>query len=235
MPDVFPMTAGCCSTLFPEDLDDRRVDQSRRNKGRGRGSQPTTSHPDGFNWEVLVVHEPVVNARAFLDGKIAVFTGLLEHFRKDAEVATVIAHEMAHVVARHAAEEVTKDLWFTFLEQILGMFAKPDRVNTMSSHHLWHPLNRKLEIEADHIGLLLMASAGYDPWVAPKVYEELDKVNGYAEAAARRGGGGGEGCRSLSLHPCGNERAQLLAQAPVFKEALTLYRNSTPSNGHAYR
>lgn len=135
MPDVFHVTAGCCSTLFPgeasvykstqdafegtkrgahdtvmapsgqkskkleetwspeEDLDDRRVDQSR-NKGRGRGLQPTTSHPDGFNREVLVVHEPVVNARAFLDGEIAVFTGLLEHFRKDAEVATVIAHEV---------------------------------------------------------------------------------------------------------------------------------------------
>lgn len=88
----------------------------------------------------------------------------------------------------------------------------------------------RLEIEADHIGLLLMASAGYDPRVAPKVYEELDKVNGYAEPVAA-----GEGCRNLSLHPCGKERAQLLAQAPVLKEALTLYRNSTPSNGHAYK
>lgn len=186
-------------------------------------SKPTTSHLEGYNFEILVVNEPVVNASAFLGGKIVVFTGLMEHFRKDAEIATIIAHEMAHVVARHDAEKATKTVGLKIIERILRMFAKPDRVDTLSSHYLWLPLCRRLEIEADYIGLLLMASAGYDPRVAPRVYEELDKANGYAA--------GGD----LSPHPSGKKRAQLLAQAPVLEEALTLYRNSIPSNGHAYK
>lgn len=133
-------------------------------------SKPTTSHLEGYNFEILVVNEPVVNASAFLGGKIVVFTGLMEHFRKDAEIATIIAHEMAHVVARHDAEKATKTVGLKIIERILRMFAKPDRVDTLSSHYLWLPLCRRLEIEADYIGLLLMASAGYDPRVAPRVY-----------------------------------------------------------------
>lgn len=70
-----------------------------------------------------------------------------------------------------------------------------------------------MEIEADYIGLLLVASAGYDPRVAPKVYEKLAKVTG--ESALRD---------YLSTHPSGKKRAQLLAQAKVMEEAMTIYR-----------
>jgi predicted Zn-dependent protease len=52
------------------------------------------SHLDGLNWEILVVNEPVVNAFCLPGGKIVVFTGLLEHFRTDAEIATIIGHEV---------------------------------------------------------------------------------------------------------------------------------------------
>ena len=76
-----------------EILDDRWVQQSRE-KGQERGSEPATSHLDGLNWEVLVVNEPVVNAFCLPGGKIVVFTGLLEHFRSDAEIATIIGHEV---------------------------------------------------------------------------------------------------------------------------------------------
>lgn len=76
-----------------EILDDKWVQQSRK-KGEQRGSQPTTSHLDGLNWEVLVVNEPVVNAFCMPGGKIVVFTGLLEHFRSDAEIATILGHEV---------------------------------------------------------------------------------------------------------------------------------------------
>lgn len=75
-------------------LDDRWVDQSRK-EGRERGSKPMTSHLEGLNWEVLVVNEPVVNAFCLPGGKIVVFTGLLEHFRTDAEIATIIGHEVS--------------------------------------------------------------------------------------------------------------------------------------------
>lgn len=70
-------------------LDDKWIQQSRK-----KDTQAASSHLEGINWEVLVVNEPVVNAFCLPAGKIVVFTGLLEHFRSDAEVATVIGHEV---------------------------------------------------------------------------------------------------------------------------------------------
>jgi len=76
-----------------EVLDDKWVQKSRK-KGQEKGSQPNTSHLDGLNWEILVVNDPMVNAFCLPGGKIVVFTGLLEHFRSDAEIATIIGHEV---------------------------------------------------------------------------------------------------------------------------------------------
>lgn len=76
-----------------EILDDKWVQRSRK-KSQESGSQPTTSHLEGLNWEVLVINEPVVNAMCLPGGKIVVFSGLLEHFRSDAEIATIIGHEV---------------------------------------------------------------------------------------------------------------------------------------------
>ena len=77
-----------------------------------------------------------------------------------------------------------------------------------------------MEIEADYIGLLLMASAGYDPRVALKVYEKLGKVSGNSEKR-----------NYLSTHPSGKKRAQLLAQAQVMEEALAIYRERMSGRG----
>lgn len=76
-----------------EILDDKWVQQSRK-VGKVRGLQPATQHLEGLNWEVIAVNEPVVNAFCLPGGKIVVFTGLLNDFRSDAEIATVIAHEV---------------------------------------------------------------------------------------------------------------------------------------------
>ncbi|KAK3447304.1 hypothetical protein EUGRSUZ_A02865 [Eucalyptus grandis] len=217
--DKTPEKLGETWSREEELLDDRWVDQSRK-KGHERGSKPMTSHLEGLNWEVLVVNEPVVNAFCLPGGKIVVFTGLLEHFRTDAEIATIIGHEVAHAVARHSAETITKNLWFAIIQLILYQFVMPDIVNTMSSLFLRLPFSRKMEMEADYIGLLVIASAGYDPRVAPKVFEKLGKVTG--DSALRD---------YLSTHPSGKKRAQLLAQAPVMEEALTLYREAIAGRG----
>lgn len=76
-----------------EILDDKWVQQSRK-KGKEQGKQPATEHLEGLNWEVLVVQQPVVNAFCLPGGKIVVFTGLLEHFRTDPEIATILGHEV---------------------------------------------------------------------------------------------------------------------------------------------
>ncbi|CAI9300162.1 unnamed protein product [Lactuca saligna] len=180
------------------------VDQSRK-KGKEKGGKSANGHLEGLNWEVLVVNDHVVNAFCLPGGKIVVFTGLLEHFRTDEEIATIIGHEVAHAVARHAAEQITKNLWFTIGQLILYQFVMPDLVNTMSNLLLKLPFSRRMEIEADYIGLLLMASAGYDPRVAPKVFEKLGQVSG--DSALRD---------YLSTHPSGKRRSKLLSEEITF-------------------
>lgn len=79
----------------------------------------------------------------------------------------------------------------------------------------------RMELEADHIGLLLIASAGYDPRVAPTVYEKLGKISG-GDSALRD---------YLATHPSGKKRAEMLARAHVMEEALTIYRNAIAGRG----
>lgn len=75
-------------------------------------------------------------------------------------------------------------------------------------------------MEADYIGLLLLASAGYDPRVAPRVYEKLGQITG--DSALRD---------YLSTHPSSKKRAKLLTQAQVMEEALEIYRDSMAGRG----
>lgn len=197
-----------------EVISDIWVDESRK-KGMEKGKKADTLHLEGLKWEVLVVNDHLVNAFCLPGGKIVVFTGLLEHFRTDEEIATIIGHEVAHCVARHAAEQITKNLWFTIAQLILYQFVMPDLVNTMSNLLLKLPFSRRMEIEADYIGLLLMASAGYDPRVAPKVFEKLGQVSG--DSAMQN---------YLSTHPSGKRRSKLLSEANVMQEALSIYREA---------
>ena len=76
-----------------EMLNDRWVQESRKS-GEARGLQPATSHLEGLSWEVVVVRNPDTNAMCLPGGKIIVFTGLLDNFRSDAEIATIIGHEV---------------------------------------------------------------------------------------------------------------------------------------------
>ncbi|XP_072952844.1 mitochondrial metalloendopeptidase OMA1-like [Typha angustifolia] len=203
-----------------EILDDKWVHESRK-EGEAKGSQVATRHLDRLNWEVLVVRDDTVNAFCLPGGKIVVFTGLLDHFRTDAEIATVIGHEVGHCVARHAAEMITKNLWFTILQVLVLQFVyMPDLINAMSNLLLRLPFSRRMEMEADHIGLLLLAAAGYDPRVAPMVYEKLGKITG--DSALNN---------YLSTHPSSKKRAQLLSQGRAMEEALQIYGESLAGRG----
>ncbi|XP_027910853.1 mitochondrial metalloendopeptidase OMA1-like isoform X2 [Vigna unguiculata] len=179
-----------------------------------RWSKASTSHLDGLNWEILIVNEPVVNAFCLPGGKIVVFSGLFEHFQSDAEIATIIGHEVGHAVARHSAEGITKKFSFGILQLILYQLVMPDIVNIVSSIFFHLPFSRRMEIEADYIGMLLIASAGYDPRVAPGVYEKLGNI-----------GGDSTGMDYLSTHPPGIQRAEFLAQPNIMEEALSIYRD----------
>jgi len=203
-----------------EILDDKWVENSRKS-GKERGDKASTQHLKAFNWEILVVDDPIVNAFCLPGGKIMVFTGLLNAFPSDAEIATVISHEVGHAVARHAAEGMTSNLWFAILQIIILQFiGMPDVVHAMSNLLLKLPFSRRMEVEADYIGLLLMASAGYDPRVASSVYEKLGKLSGDSVIK-----------NYLSTHPSGKKRAELLKQAKVMEEALGIYRERISGHG----
>ncbi|CAN6480320.1 unnamed protein product [Victoria cruziana] len=125
-----------------EVLDDSWVQENRK-ISKAQGTQPATQHLEGLNWEVIVVNEPVVNAFCLPGGKIVVFTGLLNHFKSDAEIATVISHEVGHAIARHAAEGITKNLWFAIIQLIVLQFiSMPDLVNAVSNLLLRLPFSR---------------------------------------------------------------------------------------------
>ncbi|GER25300.1 peptidase family M48 family protein [Striga asiatica] len=194
-----------------EVLDDQWVLQSRK-KGHEKGMKSQTAHLEGLKWEVIVVDEPMVNAFCLPGGKIVVFTGLLKHFRADAEVATVIGHEVR--------------VNFSFMYFCMGaahtthtlMIYK--REMEVYGHVEYFICRLRMEMEADYIGLLLIASAGYDPRVAPQVYEKLGRVAG--ESALQD---------YLATHPSGKKRAQVLAQAKVMEEALSIYREVQAGRG----
>ncbi|KAF5773683.1 putative peptidase M48 [Helianthus annuus] len=151
-------------------------------------------HLEGLQWEVLVVEDDAAYACCLPGGKIVVFTGLLEQFTTNEELAAIICHEVAHVVARHVAERFTRNFLVT-PRLIFYMIFRPDS----DSSALDYPFSQMMEIEADSIGLLLMAFAGYNPRVMPKVLEKMDKASANSVFHDY-----------VSKHPMGKIRRELL-------------------------
>ncbi|KAJ0713959.1 putative peptidase M48 [Helianthus annuus] len=151
-------------------------------------------HLEGLQWEVLVVEDDAAYACCLPSGKIVVFTGLLEQFTTNEELAAIICHEVAHVVARHEAERFTRNFLVT-PRLIFYMTFRPD----CDSSALESPFSPMMEIEADSIGLLLMAFAGYNPRVMPKVLEKMDQASANSVFHGY-----------LSKHPMGKIRRELL-------------------------
>eukprot|EP00180_Rhodochaete_pulchella_P001048 Plantae.Rhodophyta-Rhodochaete_pulchella.ctg18663.p1 GENE.Plantae.Rhodophyta-Rhodochaete_pulchella.ctg18663~~Plantae.Rhodophyta-Rhodochaete_pulchella.ctg18663.p1 ORF type:complete len:366 (+),score=27.59 Plantae.Rhodophyta-Rhodochaete_pulchella.ctg18663:43-1098(+) len=153
---------------------------------------------DDFDWEFVVIQSKEPNAFCLPGGKVAVFTGLLPITPDDDALASVMAHEIGHAVARHGAEKLGF-MKILFLFQIL--LATVVDTFTISS---WIvklvgelPYSRSLESEADYIGLRLMTLACYDPTAAPRMFTRL----GEATRAV-----GGSVPKYLSTHPNSKER-----------------------------
>ncbi|KAF5198867.1 Mitochondrial metalloendopeptidase oma1 [Thalictrum thalictroides] len=188
-------------------------------------------HGVEWNWEVLVVDDPQVNAVCYPGGKIVVYTGLINQFRRKGEVATIIGHEIGHAIARHTAEALTKYIVSAIFQKLV--FSKVTdsliRIFDASDILIHLPFSRKMEKEADYLGLLMMASAGYDPRIAPKVYEKLALLEG--DSNSESSSFFDILSAFLSTHPPSMERAKLLTQAQVMEEALTLYEQNSLVSG----
>ncbi|MBM4295126.1 MAG: M48 family metallopeptidase [Deltaproteobacteria bacterium] len=149
----------------------------------GRRLAAAVDRPD-FAWEFVVFRDDkITNAFCLPGGKVGVFTGILPYTQDETGMATVIAHETAHVLARHAGERLSHAM----LAQMggLGLSLGLGSVNPYAGQAIAQgyglgtqmgillPYSRKQESEADRIGLILMAKAGYDPEGAIVFWERM--------------------------------------------------------------
>ncbi|MEA3641933.1 MAG: M48 family metallopeptidase [Lamprobacter sp.] len=165
-------------------------------------------------WEFVLFKDESPNAFALPGGKVGVNTGILPITKDEAGLATVIGHEVAHAVARHGAERMSHDLLVQLggagLSAALGNEAGASRDLIMQAYGIGSqlgvmlPYSRTQELEADELGLLYMARAGYDPREAIGFWQRFAAYN------AKRGGAPAE---FLSTHPLDQRRIAALEQA----------------------
>ena len=168
-------------------------------------------------WEVKVIEEPQANAFALPGGKLAVYTGILPITKDDAGLAAVIGHEVGHVLAHHSAERVSQQMIAQGLGGALaqGLGANPQlgqQVVGLAVQGLQLPWGRQQESEADHIGLVLMAKAGYDPHAARELWVRM--------AAASQGAS--RPPEFLSTHP--SEATRITQIEGWMPEAMKYYK-----------
>jgi len=180
-----------------------------------------SDHLKGYEWEFNLIDEDIVNAWCMPGGKVAFYTGIMPVCQDETGVAVVMGHEVAHAVANHGAERMSQGL----VQQMGGVALdvalsnKPGETRQLfgmayglaSNVGAMLPFSRLHESEADKMGLIFMAMAGYDPREAPKFWERMSANSG-----------GGAPPEFLSTHPSHETRIkELNAQIP---EALKYYK-----------
>jgi predicted Zn-dependent protease len=177
-----------------------------------------------FQWEVTVFKDDkTANAFALPGGKIAVYTGIFPMAKTEAGLAAVMGHEVVHALARHGAERMSQGQAASIGVQVLGTAAGIGSGNaalgqaTMAALGagaqvgVLLPFSRKHESEADYIGILLAADAGYDPRESVALWERMGQMSGGAPA------------EFMSTHPSHETRIDQLKQ--WMPEAMTIYHS----------
>jgi len=142
-----------------------------------------------YEWRFNVVNDPTVNAWCMPGGKVVVYTGILPVTQDDAGLAVVMGHEIAHAIARHGNERMSEGMTLQFggalLETAMGENPTVVKNIFLQSVGIGSQLgmlkfSRNHETEADKMGLVFMAMAGYDPREAPKFWERMSANGGAA-------------------------------------------------------
>lgn len=180
-----------------------------------------------FQWEVTVIKDDkTLNAFALPGGKIAVYTGIFAVAKNEAGLAAVMGHEVVHALARHGAERMSQGQLTNAALQVAGAAVGSSGGNPLLGQATMAalgagaqvgvllPFSRSHESEADYIGILLAADAGYDPRESVRLWERMAQASG---------GGPAE---FLSTHPGHDTRIQQLKQ--WMPEALAIYQTKTP-------
>jgi predicted Zn-dependent protease len=135
-----------------------------------------------FQWKVTLLRKNEANAYCLPGGKIVVYTGILPVTRNDSALATVLGHEVAHATAEHAAERIEREHLTKVAAAIIagGVAFTPRqyvRVAALLGAADSLPFSRKQESEADHIGLIYMARAGYQPRQAVAFWKRMRQAS----------------------------------------------------------
>lgn len=170
------------------------------------------SRLDGYKWEFnLIKNDSTPNAWCMPGGKVVVYTGILPYTLDQNGLAVVVSHEIAHAVARHGNERMSQQL----LIQMGGIALneairqKPEETKVIfntaygigSQVGLMLPYSREHELEADKLGLIFMAMAGYDPQLAIAFWERMASSSGTKPP------------EFLSTHPSDNTRISKIRAA----------------------
>jgi len=177
-----------------------------------------------FQWEVSVIKDDkTANAFALPGGKMAVYTGIFPMAKTEAGLAAVMGHEVVHALARHGAERMSQGQVTNTLLQVAGAAIGMSGGNPMLGQATMAalgagaqvgvllPFSRKHESEADYVGILLAADAGYDPRESVALWERMGQATG--------GGGTSE---FLSTHPSHDTRIEQLKK--WMPEAMVIYQ-----------
>jgi predicted Zn-dependent protease len=176
---------------------------------------------EGYAWEFNVVESPEVNAWCMPGGKVVVYTGILPITKDEIGLAVVLGHEIAHAVAQHGAERMSQGLLQELGGVALSVALAKEPAETQNLFYAAYgvgttvgvmlPFSRTHESEADRLGLIFMAMAGYDPNAA---------VDFWTRMAAQKGGAAPP--EFLSTHPSDATRiADIKKELP---EALSYYK-----------
>ena len=175
-----------------------------------------------YQWEFNLIEGPEANAWAMPGGKVVVYTGLMPIARDQAGLATVMGHEIAHAIAKHGSERMTQGLLFEMGGMALSkaietrpaktqqLFMKSYNIGT--TYGVMLPYSRTHEKEADHLGLIFMAMAGYDPHTAIDFWQRMAASK---DAAGRIP-------ELLSTHPASGTRIQNIKN--LIPEAMQYYK-----------
>lgn len=230
LPQAFEMQLG--ASAYVNLLETEKVSRDAHYNGvvRRVGQRiAAVSHTPNLRWRYTVFdNDKLVNAFALPGGKIGVYTGMMPVAKTEAGLATVMAHEVAHATARHGGERLTLGILLQMGSAALASAMKKKDKETISRVLAAYgvgttlavalPFSRKQEAEADRIGLIYMAKAGYDPREAIPFWERMGAA------------GGGSPPEFLSTHPGYRTRIKNLRR--WMPEAMEYYEASekAPNN-----
>lgn len=207
--------------------DPREIEPVRRVAARIVEAAKRSKYADmakQFQWEVVVIKDDkTANAFALPGGKMAVYTGIFPVAKNEAGLAAVMGHEVVHALARHGAERMSQAELTNAALQVAGAAAGAGGGGLMSNAAMAAlgvgaqvgvllPFSRKHESEADYIGILLAADAGYDPRESVHLWERMSQMS--------HGAGPAE---FLSTHPGHETRIDQLKK--WMPEAMGIYQS----------